>query len=139
MELFIKMSKLTYYSTVEEKAPHFNQGDFVNYKIDDASRFNAWYDQMKAEAASGPEGPFANFFRGVSEARYKLYNSAQRFWIQNNLREVESLAKPLSYIDMIQNMVDKAKGVKLLQQVFEYYDIGSGQQDFPLLSILQHY
>jgi len=129
--------KLDFYNTVEGKAPSFNQGDVVNYRIDDASRFNAWYDQMKATLEA--DGPYSNFFRGVGEARYKLYNSAQRFWIQNNLREVESLAKPMSYIDMIQNMVDKAKEVKLLQQVFDYYDIGIGQQDFPLLSILQHY
>jgi len=40
---------------------------------------------------------------------------------------------------MIQNMVNKAKEVKLLQQVFKYYDIKIDQMDFPLLSILQHY
>lgn len=36
-------------------------------------------------------------------------------------------------------MVDKAKEVKLLQQVFKYYGITDNQMDFPLLSILQHY
>jgi hypothetical protein len=131
------MAKLSFYGSVEEKSPHFNQGEAANFTIDTASQFIQWYDQMKA--LQNVEGPFANFFRGVTDARYKLYNSAQRFWIRNNLREVESLALPLSYIEMIQNMVDKAKTVKLLQQVFEYYDLKSEQQDFPLLSILQHY
>lgn len=131
------MAKLSFYGSVEEKLPHFNQGEVADFTIDNASQFIKWYDQMKSSLLA--EGPFGNFFRGVTDARYKLYNSAQRFWIRNNLREVESLAKPLSYIDMIQNMIDKAKEVKLLQQVFGYYDLKSEQQDFPLLSILQHY
>jgi FRG domain-containing protein len=132
------MAKLSFYTSLAEKLPGFNQGEPVSYyKIDDASQFTAWYDLMKKTVKD--EGPYCNFFRGVTEARYKLYNAAQRYWIRNNLMQVESLAKPLPYMEMIQNMVDKAKEVKLLQQVFAYYDLTKDQQDLPMLSILQHY
>ncbi|HXB90977.1 MAG TPA: FRG domain-containing protein [Puia sp.] len=131
------MGKLSFYGTLEEKLPHFNQGAITHYRIDNASQFEGWYQVMKTTISNEP--PFANFFRGVTEARYKLYNSAQRFWIRNNLQEIEALQQSLSYIDMVQKMVNNAKKVKLLQQVFEYYDLLDEQRDFPLLSILQHY
>lgn len=131
------MAKLSFYSSLVEKSTQFNQSDPINYTIDNASQFTTWYDQMKATVQAGQQ--YDNFFRGITEARYKLYNAAQRYWIRNNLMDVEGLAQPLSYMQMIQNMVDNAKEVKLLQQVFAYYGLTKDQQDFPLLSILQHY
>jgi len=53
--------------------------------------------------------------------------------------QLEGLSAPIPYINMIQMMVNKAKEVKLLQQVFQYYQLENEQTDFPLLSILQHY
>jgi hypothetical protein len=129
--------KLTYYKTLEAKAPNFNQSAVIHYRIDHAYQLNDWYNQTN-EIIKYQE-PFANFFRGMDNAKYKLYNSAQRFWICNNLEEIEALSVPVQYIEMVQNMVNKAKQVKLLQQVFQYYNLADDQQDFPLLSILQHY
>jgi len=135
------MAKLEYYQSLDEKRASFN---FVSpnepdqyYRIDDANTFSQWYQAMSETKQN--DGDYVNFFRGVSEARHKIYNSAQRYWIQNNLMELESLTQPIPYLDMIQNMVDKAKEIKLLQQVFDYYDITQEQMDIPILSILQHY
>lgn len=133
------MSKLESYPDIDSKSICFDQEppDAQYSRIDTAYQFKQWYEAMTARLAA--DKPYANFFRGANEAKFKLYNSAQRYWIQNKLMEAESLAMPLSYLDMIQNMVDKAKEVKLLRQVFEYYEITEDQMDFPLLSILQHY
>jgi len=139
------MGKLNVYQSLEEKQGLFNSDpvhlDVKYFRIDQAYEFNDWYSQMTSAASRGADGKikFDVFFRGVNEAKYKLYNSAQRFWIQNNLMQLESLSQPISYLQMIQNMVEKAKEVRLLQQVFEYYQITPEQMDFPLLSILQHY
>ncbi len=132
------MGKLEYYSSLQEKEKSFSQqGDAGNYfAIDHASQFKNWYDLIKATIELEPLG---NFFRGVREARYKLYNSAQRFWIENNLMELESLSEYLPYIDMVQNMVDKAKQQEIFKRVFDYYRLNDDQTDFPILSILQHY
>ena len=135
------MAKLEYYQSLDEKRASFN---FVArkkadryYRIDDANTFSQWYQAMSETKQS--DGAYANFFRGVSEARNKMYNSAQRYWIQNNLMDLESLSQPIPYLEMIQNMVNKAKEIKLLQQVFDYYEITQEQMDIPILSILQHY
>src|SRR5687767_6622759 len=133
------MAKLEYYQSLDEKRASFNfvspNEPYQYYRIDDANTFSQWYQAMSE--AKQNDGAYVNFFRGVSEARHKIYNSAQRYWIQNNLMELESLTQPIPYLDMIQNMVDKAKEIKLLQQVFQYYDIHQQQMDFPILSILQ--
>lgn len=128
------MSKLSFHSNLEDKKDSFNQIDLTYYKIDTVTQFNSWYDYIKK--FNTEEEPYGNFFRGMNEAKYKLYNSAQRYWNQNNLCE---LKPELPYINKIQDMLDKAKSNTLLQQVFEYYDITDNEMDFPLLSILQHY
>lgn len=135
------MAKLEYYQSLDKKRASFNSGKKTGvdqyYQIDDAHTFSQWYQAMSQ--AKAKDGPYANFFRGVSEARHKMYNSAQRYWIQNNLMQLESLTQPIPYLEMIQNMVNKAKEIKLLRQVFDYYEISDKQMDFPILSILQHY
>lgn len=137
------MGKLQFYESLDEKSDSFysdnRSKDIDFYKIDQAYQFNDWYNEMTTPIKNGTLNKYSTFFRGINEARFKLYNSAQRYWIQNNLIQMEGLTQPLPYLQMIQNMVDKAKDVKLLQQVFEYYDIGPQQMDFPILSILQHY
>lgn len=138
------MGKIQFYQTLDEKRDFFNDdpqySDVQFYKIDHAYEFKDWYEELTIGLNNSVGRNIYNtFFRGVNEAKYKLYNSAQRFWIQNNMMQLESLTQPLSYLEMIQNMVNKAKDVKLLQQVFQYYSITPEQMDFPILSILQHY
>ncbi len=132
------MGKLEYYASLEEKSASFSDTPEVAqyYVIDHAYQFRDWYSSMKDIAANDQ---FGRFFRGVGEARYKLYNSAQRFWITNNLMQLESLTVPLPYHSMIQNMVDEAKQQELFKRVFDYYGLTDDQTDFPILSILQHY
>jgi hypothetical protein len=139
------MGKLKFYETLDKKSDSFNSdtkySDVNYYKIDSAYQFISWYNEMSAMNKNSNliNGEYTTFYRGVPEAKYKLYNSAQRFWIQNNLMQLEGLTQPVSYLEMVQHMVNKAKNVKLLQQVFQYYNFTSEQMDFPLLSILQHY
>ena len=123
------MGKLDLYKSLDEKKTHFNndnnKNDVSYYKIDHAYQFNNWYNEITASIKDEGvnKSKYKTFFRGTNEAKYKLYNSAQRYWIQNNLMQLESLTLPVSYLQMIQNMVNNAKNVRLLQQVFEYYEI----------------
>ncbi len=74
-------------------------------------------------------------FRGVNEAKYKLYNSAQRYWITNELQDLSSE----NYIYFIQNLIDNAKKYHngLLDMYFKSF--GYYPNDFSILSFLQHY
>jgi hypothetical protein len=132
------MAKLEYYAQLDDKRAFFRQDNEADqyFQIDHAYQFSDWYKAMKKLITADPLG---NFFRGTGEARFKLYNSAQRFWMQNNLTELEAISQPLSYIQMIQNMVNEAKAEELFRRVFDYYGLTPDQTDFPILSILQHY
>jgi len=76
------------------------------------------------------------FFRGTSDASYKLYNSAQRIWITT---EIDTWNKKLKYEDFLDRLLTKAKEEPLFRRVFEFYKFAENRKDFPLLSILQHY
>lgn len=73
-------------------------------------------------------------FRGLTEAKYKLMSSAQRFW---NVEELDRLGK--SYQEFIQTEIDKAKGFqnRLLEKFFDAF--GHPAYDLSILSFLQHY
>lgn len=73
-------------------------------------------------------------YRGLTEAKYKLYNSAQRKWIT---LELNKLGK--SYNDFIQITIENAKRWqnKLLSKFFNAF--GQPPYDISILSFLQHY
>jgi hypothetical protein len=73
-------------------------------------------------------------FRGLTEAKYKLLNSAQRFW---NAEELDRFGG--SYKEFIQTQIDKAKGFQnsLLKKFYDAF--GHQAYDLSILSFLQHY
>jgi hypothetical protein len=126
------------------------RGNFAYYanfsKIDTVDQYNQWY-KFLTEYVKNKDRTKQNdnhdlsistdfLFRGMGEAKYKLFNSAQRFWITN---EVEQWWKPKSYLQYIDEFIGKARDKKLFNKIFEYYKLRSNQRDFPILSILQHY
>jgi len=73
-------------------------------------------------------------FRGITEAKYKLYNSAQRSW---QTFELENLA--LDYQSFIQSEIDKAKSFQNGLLIKFYNAFGYSAYDLSILSFLQHY
>ncbi|WP_300441970.1 FRG domain-containing protein [Christiangramia sp.] len=73
-------------------------------------------------------------FRGMNEAKFKLYNSAQRVWIGN---ELKYLGK--TYFNFIQSQILYLE--KYQNGLFQkfYNSFGSKTNDLSLLSFLQHY
>ena len=64
--------KLEQYTSLEEKEKIF-RGKYK--RINSANEFDKWF--------SGNHG---KYFRGINEATYKNYTSAQRLFITNNLK-----------------------------------------------------
>lgn len=71
-------------------------------------------------------------FRGVSESKYMMYNSFQRYWNKNRLFE-----KGLQYDDTIVKIVKEARNDKTFKKYFD--TIGEKISDISVLSFLQHY
>lgn len=115
--------KLENYKSLGEKEDIFK---FVDYlKIDTVSEFNEWYDKYLSKN---------KVFRGVNEAKYKIYTSAQREYIKRDLN------KSGKSVDDI--IAEELKQVKLIDDglLKKYFDLlGICDVDLLYLSFLQHY
>lgn len=112
------------YATLADKANHF---DSVN--IDSKEEL----DKLIAEWTN-KDNDKTMIFRGLTEAKYKLINSAQRFW---NGEELDRLGR--SYQDFIQTEIDKAKAFQNNLLIKFYNAFGHAAYDLSILSFLQHY
>lgn len=86
--------KLQEYTFLKDKNHYFQTGDS---KIDDIKSFNYIYNHFKQQSDE-------TLYRGVNEAKYMLYNSAQRHYLQNDI-----FAKGINYKDFILNIIHECK------------------------------
>lgn len=112
------------YSSLREKSQHFDH-TIIETKEELDKILDQWSQKDDSKSF---------IFRGVNNAKFKLYNSGQRAWMG---QELEKMGK--SYIDFIQEEIDYAKGFQnnLLVKFFNAF--GHNAYDFSILSFLQHY
>ncbi|SHH92665.1 FRG domain-containing protein [Flavobacterium sp. CF108] len=112
------------YTNLAEKANHFDTVNIDN-KADLDNLIAKWTQKDNDKKM---------IFRGLTEAKYKLINSAQRFW---NGEELDKLGR--TYKDFIQTEIDKAKTFQN-NLLIKFYDaFGHTAYDLSILSFLQHY
>lgn len=116
--------KAPIYNSLEEKSEHFEQINITS-KAD-------LKDLIENISTNGSENKF--IFRGVNDARFKLFNSAQRKWAEE---ELIFLGK--TYKEFITEEIDYAKRFQnnLLIKFFRAF--GHTAYDLSILSFLQHY
>jgi hypothetical protein len=118
------------YKTLEEKSNFFDCTT-INSKEEFKKLANYWTDSK--ESPSLDTGS-RYIFRGLTEAKYKLFNSAQRYWMGQELYELGR-----SYPEFIQSLIDNAKTYQA-NLLVKYYDaFGHPPYDLSILSFLQHY
>lgn len=124
------MGKLKTFINLKEKKDYFLQSE--HFIIDSKAAFDLWFDGvvgMKKEERT-------NFiFRGMKEAKHRLYTSGQRIWIENDMVDWSGQ----NYIGFIDALVESAKQHPLIEKVFDVYNYTIVEREFPILSILQHY
>jgi len=118
------MSKLVTYESIDNKSQVFNQ---IN--INSKQELDNYIGIYKKE-----QSKFGLIFSGCPDAKYKLYNSAQRKWLNMELANLGS-----SYENFIFKEIDNAKAWQnnLLKNFFEAF--GQPAYDISVLSFLQHY
>jgi|GEM_PF-1308725 FRG domain len=116
------------YKSLEEKKEHFSHYRKINTVEELEKEMRKLEEDQTSLLAFSTE----LVFRGVKEAKYKLYTSAQRDWITN---EWEKLG--ISFVDFIDRQLYNLKKDKVLMRYFESIDIAVN--DLLLLSFLQHY
>lgn len=125
------------YKDFGEKNAFFKpDSEYPDNKILDIAAFDEWYDFF-SKPYLDPVKKFDFFFRGMKEARYQLFNSAQREWLANS---VVQWRKDSDYLSFIKKLIEEAKALKIFEKVLAYHQIDyATEADFPILSILQHY
>ena len=111
--------KLEEYKSVDEKK------EFFQYQqINTEEEFKEAYGELKNSPSC--------IFRGVREAKFKLYTSAQRVWIENDFDKSE-----VSYVDFIEELLSALKNNS---EFVKYCDsLNVYQNDIFRLALLQHY
>ncbi len=124
------MGKLLEFSSLKEKKVFFRNHE--QFQIDTNSQFDDWFDKLISQKADNRTN---YIFRGMKEAKHRLFTSAQRMWIQNDMKNWSGGG----YFNFINTIVQKAKSHPLINKVFDTYDYSKIEREFPILSILQHY
>jgi len=118
------MSSLETYQSIGEKGEHFFSHTVIDNRRElQASIFSTeaiYEDQL--------------IFRGVNEAKFKLYNSLQRFWILKDLNKSD-----FDYNQFIEMLIEEVKGWnnKTVQSWFKTIDINNNNS-LAYLSFMQH-
>lgn len=115
--------KLETYTDLSEKEKIFKSKGYL--KIDTVAQFKIWYNNFTTEK---------KLFRGVNEAKFKIYTSAQRFYITHDL---DKSGKKVE--DVIEEELKQVKQIEdgLLKKYFDL--LGVIDHDMLYLSFLQHY
>lgn len=118
------MAKIETYTSLEEKDKSFEQIN-INSK-EELDKYIAIYKKEQSK--------YGLVFRGMTDAKYKLYSSSQRQWL--NI-EMQNLGH--SYLDFINKEISNAKlwQNRLLEKFFNAF--GQPAFDISILSFLQHY
>lgn len=118
------MAKMEIYSSFDEKMQVFDQVNITN-----KDQLDQTISEYKKE-----QSKYGLVFRGCTEAKYKLYNSAQRKWLNIEIQNLGS-----TYYDFITLEIQNARNWqnRLLEKFFSAF--GQPAFDLSILSFLQHY
>lgn len=111
--------KLEEYKSLEEK-----ENVFERQTIKTPSEFDTWYDSISKQDGL--------IFRGMCEAKWKIYTSAQREWITKEYKN--NISSYSAYIDKI---LQRIKQDTLLKNYFKSFNVKAN--DLLYLCLLQHY
>lgn len=131
------MAELKEYKTLDEKRKFFRNGDSESFVINTIEELDKWFENVKlTENEISSSDATALIYRGMKEAKHKLYTSAQRLWILENLKQWGKH----DFLDFVRTMVLNADKNVLINKVFSlYFANPKMNRDFPILSLLQHY
>jgi hypothetical protein len=130
--------KIKEYSTLQEKSvKFFPSNQYANNCIQTFAELDDWFSHWK-DYEKGQK--YKAYFRGMGEAKHKLYSSAQRLWSNYEIRDWKRPGPQLQYQDFVMKLINESLNDNtLLAKVFKLYGIEGTHKEFPCLSILQHY
>lgn len=129
------MKELADYHSIKEKDNFFKSSKrFKNRSIDNIEEFEKFYTRWMTKNKEAKLGTY--FFRGMTQARYRLYTSAQRMWMTNERKTSEV---KVTYREFFKTLLDISRNHPVLSEVFKVYKLKGDEISFPALSLIQHY
>lgn len=128
------MADLPMYENFESKKQFFRNGGKNSFVINSKNELDNLFKDIKDKDLKSNNAT-SLIYRGMTEAKYKIYTSAQRLWLTNEMSQWAG--KP--YLEFIYNLIQTAKDNKIIETIFELYGYDNEERDFPVLSLLQHY
>lgn len=130
------MAELRTYKDLDEKRLFFSNGKTESFIINSKKELDRWFDELQdEEKTESAKDATALIYRGVTEAKYMMYTSAQRLWISNDMKQWAKM----SYLGFISRLIDEANKRPVIKEVFTLYGYSRTEREFPILSLLQHY
>jgi len=126
------MAIIPTYSSLADKRPKFCNGNDWSFVINTEVELSHLLKEIDDE--HNVNGPVGVIYRGCNNARYQQYNSAQRYWIENDLR-----TQGIGYYDFLSKLLMTSKSMPVINHVFNRYGYNKNIRDFPIFALLQHY
>lgn len=119
------MSRLSEYQTLSEKNKHFFTGDTI---VNTKQEFNELWRELSTLYNK------EKLFRGVGEAKYKLYTSSQRFWMAKEVNKQTDF-----YHQFIKRLIAESRkwNQSTISKLLEASGISNDV--FAYLSYMQHF
>lgn len=129
------MKQLPEYKTLQEKQNFFAQGNAdMPWVINTEKEFDDLYDYLiKISNHDFESEKNCLYFRGINEAKYKTFTSAQRHWLWNDWEDNSRKG----FIEYIFNEIWRLKKNDVLKNF--YRSLGVQPNDLLYLAFLQHY
>jgi len=130
--------KMSEYKTLMEKSACFVPSDkYADNCIQTFDEFDKWFTYWEGV---NQKRKYKAYFRGMGEAKHKLFSSAQRLWLNYEMQDWKRQPPQLQYQDFVMKSISESlNSHTLLANVFDLYGIKGSHKEFPCLSILQHY
>ena len=122
------MGKLLEFQNLSSK-----KSDFIDNTINNPTEFDNWFESISSNPIKDEF-----IFRGLPEAKYKIYSSAQKLWNERGF--VSTFGDDnQSYFNFIQNLISNCRSWQgnLLEKYFDKLD--HNLSDIALFAIMQHY
>lgn len=113
------------YANFEEKETIF----LDNRKINTFGEFRKCFSELKEHSSD-------YVYRGISNASFKMYSSAQRLWIDNHGVKVTGYPYE-SYEDFLSKIINRAKTLSCVKRYLKNHNIH--YNEMWLLALMQHY
>lgn len=110
--------KLPEYKDIQDKTDFFN-----NFVIETQKDFDTFYSDFAIKKGQ--------IYRGVNEAKFHIYTSAQRFWLTDNLKSQST------FIEFIDILLSKLKSDNTIIEYLNSTDVA--YNDVLGLAMLQHF